>query len=225
MASRILRMRPTQLSALFLTVLISGCGSVSDVDEDLDAASTAGDATAPGEDASAEGADASAPGFDAALPDAGPQPLEPQCEVEDALGSAVCLETATAAPGETVAIEVHLIPQQGCTELDQSHTNILYDEDVFTYVEPDDGDDCLMQDEREDPIHIYWHAFTEAAVGDVCPASLEPGHVDTVHFEIANDTPEGDYDLELENVFISATEEEPNCGGSGSIDGIVRVAP
>ena len=152
-----------------------------------------------------------------------PDELDPHCDIDDPEEATICVETATGEPGDVVAVEIHLLAPDHCTEVDQSFGNIKFDEQHFEFIEANNGDDCLMQDEREEPTHIYWHAFTAAAVGDVCPESLDLGAVDTLQFKISEDAKEDDYVLEMDTSTIMATQNEPDCDGDAGIDGVIRV--
>ena len=138
--------------------------------------------------------------------------------------SRLCLENGVGAPGQTVAIEIHLVAKKGCGALDQAMGEISFDGSALALANGTKTiTNCRTRDPRTKPdSHIYWHAFTAEAVGPRCPTHLAPGEVDVLQIEVKATAAPGDYPLAWRNQLI-LSKGDPGCESQEGVDAIVRV--
>jgi len=212
-------MAPAVRCVLGLSLLVA-CGDAPDTTPPDEDAGELVDA-APADGSPGDGCTPPGCGTVDAPTDAGPTR---NCAANGSAEPTICLENVTGRAGDVVDVEVHLLGTASCVELGQSHVDVLYDPTRFTLANPAGGiTNCRLRDPRNTPdAHVYWHAFTKAAVGSSCPVSLPPGLTDVLKFQIAANVPPGDYKLATRGPHVSPPGP---CQGMRGIDGTVRVLP
>jgi hypothetical protein len=216
------------LPSLSLLALLLACGDTtsSPVQPEPTGSSSSSGGGAPtggggqGGDASTSGTGGNGgnggSGGDGGAGGAGPQPLPPQCNIVPG-DITICIENGSGFPGETVALDVHVLAPQGCTTFVQataSFESLTFDLDNMQ----DDNGQAGICNRRLlcticNPPLFDWAELPAGAIGGtLCPDDFPVGLRDTLDVIIPAATPPGDYVLPMGNGNVISMQAA--CGGT-----------